>query len=103
VRARPATAIKALALPAAHYRDLNLSIDVRCRCCHSRCLPFRMMLIEQPHLAAVPLGRILVRLRCQGTCRQPPIRVALVHVVEQSYAAAYNSRSSAWELVLVGA
>lgn len=64
---------------------------------------FRLRLSNQPALAQVPLGRILVRLRCQRACRQPPTRVSLLHSDEHA-AHAGNGRGGppAWQLVLIG-
>ena len=100
---RPRTPADALEYPAAWLRDLHLSLDLRCACTWSIQPSLRLMLTRHPSLATEPLGRILLRLRCQRTCRQPPTRVALLHADEHA-ARAGNGRGgpAAWELVLVG-
>lgn len=101
---RPIGAAEAMLLSARHLRDLGLSLSLNTRCAYSwsRVLPFRMMLNERPQLAGVELGRLVTRLRCRETCRRSPIRVSLVHMVEQSYAAAKMNGTPAREIVLVG-
>ncbi len=100
---RPHTPEDALLYPTSWIRDLGLSLDIRCPCSHSRQLPLRALLRDHPHLAMEPLGRIVLRLTCQATCRQHPTRVVLLDVVEHASHAG-NARSSPlpWHLVLVG-
>jgi hypothetical protein len=100
---RPRTAADALEYPIAWLRDLELSLDIRCACHASSTLSFRLMLDEQPGLVRMPLGRVLIRMRCQRTCRGKPTRVALLHHVEHATWAGQKSRPRPWELVLIGA
>ncbi len=100
---RPQTTSDALFVTASDCAALGLSLDLRCACSYSRQVPFRMMVRDHPHLARVPLGRIMLRLRCSGRCRQPPVRVVLLDIVEHA-AHAGNAQSTPlpWQLVLVG-
>ena len=97
------TTSDALFITASNCAALGLSLDLRCSCSHSRQVPFRMMVRDHPQLARTPLGRILLRLRCFGRCRRPPVRAVLLDIVEHA-AHAGNARSTPlpWQLVLVG-
>jgi hypothetical protein len=97
---RPSTPAAALPFTAGDYADLNLALDLRCRCCASRQIPFRYLIAESPHLADTPLGRIVPRLRCQGASKEKPSRVALMDMAGSASAASYQTKP--WELVLVG-